>query len=270
MLITGASGGIGAATAKIAAQEGAQVVLLARTRSKLDQVANDIQRNGGRACVYSVDLTDADAVTAVAESIKVQVGIPDVIMNNAGIGQWKFVEETSSEEAVRMMAAPYFAAFSTTRAFLPDMLKRNSGTIINMTSIASRMAWPGATTYTAARWAMRGFAEGLRADLYGTKISTMLVTFAKVKSAYWKNNPGSEEKVPGAQSMIPVLTSEQAARAIIRGIKRNRREVIAPFTLRVLISLNNLFPAVTRWLLVLTGHKRESSIRRWQKAPIGR
>ena len=83
------------------------------------------------------------------------------------------------------MAAPYFAAFFLTRALLPDMLARNSGTIVNVTSIASHIVWPGAVAYTAGRWAMRGFTEALRADLSGTGVRTMLATFAAVSSPYW-------------------------------------------------------------------------------------
>jgi short-subunit dehydrogenase len=160
-----------------------------------------------------------------------------------------YAQETEPADAVSMMASPYFAAFFVTRAFLPDMLKRNSGYIINMTSAASRLVWPGATAYSAARWAMHGFTEALRADLSGTGIRVMLTSFAKVASSYWENNPGSEERLPKAQSMMRVLTPEEAAAAIVKGIRRNKCEVIAPFMLRIIFSLNRFFPSVTRWFM---------------------
>jgi len=167
LVITGASSGIGAATARAAAREGARVVLLARSQGKLEDLAEEIRREGGQAWVYPVDLTDDQAVAEVAERITREVGTPDILVNNAGVGRWLATEETSAEEAVSMMAAPYFAAFFLTRAFLPDMLRRHTGTIVNMTSLASRIVWPGAVAYTAARWAMRGLTEALRADLSG-------------------------------------------------------------------------------------------------------
>ncbi len=136
------------------------------------------------------------------------------------------------------------------------MLERDSGTIVAMTSAAAWMAWPGATAYTAGRWAMRGFAEALRADLAGTHIRTTLVTFAKVQSSYFENNPGTEERIPGVQSMLPALTPEQAAAAIIRGIKRGQREVAAPLMLRVTLVMAHLFPSVTRRLMASTGYRR--------------
>jgi short-subunit dehydrogenase len=249
MVVTGASSGIGAATARAAAREGAKLVLLARTQAKLESVAQDIRRNGNVAHAYAVDLTDAEAVNEVAKRITAEVGTPEIIFNNAGTGKWMSVEETTPDEAVEWMASPYFAAFFVTRAFLPQMLKRNSGLIINMTSVASQIAWPGATAYIAARWAMHGFTEGLRADLTGTGIRTMLVSFAKVASSYWENNPGSEERVPKAQSMMRVLTPEEAAHAIIAGIKRNQRKVVAPFMLKLVFAINYLFPGTTRRIM---------------------
>ena len=166
------------------------------------------------------------------------------------------VEETDPDEAVKMMASPYFAAFFVTRAFLPDMLKRNSGYIVNMTSAASRLVWPGATAYIAARWAMHGFTEGLRADLTGTGVRVMLASFAKVASSYWENNPGSEERLPKAQSLMRVLTPEEAAAAVIRGIQRDKEQVVAPFMLRCVFALNHFFPSTTRRIMRSSSPKR--------------
>jgi len=256
MLITGASSGIGAATARAAAREGAHVLLLARSQGKLEHLAEEIRRGGGQAWVYPVDMTNAQAVAEVAGRITRDVGTPDIVVNNAGAGRWLSMEETGSEEAVAMMAAPYLAAFFLTRALLPDMLARNSGTIVNVTSIASRIVWPGAVAYTACRWAMRGFTEALRADLSGTRVRTMLAMFAAVSSPYWEHNPGSKERVPGAQAMIPVLRPEQAAAFLLRGIKRQQHEVMAPVMLRVVVMLNYLFPPITRWLMTATGYRR--------------
>ena len=149
-LITGASGGIGAATARAMAAAGAKVVLLARTQSKLDAVAADIRTAGGEAFVYPCDLSDADAVNATAERIKAEVGVPDILVNNAGAGRWLAVEETDAEEAVAMMSTPYFAAFFMTRAFVHEMVRRGSGRIAN---VNSPMTTPGVSNFLRAAWA---------------------------------------------------------------------------------------------------------------------
>jgi uncharacterized protein len=257
ILITGASSGIGAATAKAAARAGMRVVLVARSQANLEKVAAEIRQNGGQAYVCAVDVTDPQAVQKMAEKITMELGTPNVLLNNAGAGRWLFTEQTGDDEAAQMIAAPYLSAFYVTRAFLPAMIKRDTGTIINMTSIAAFMSFPGATAYAAARWAMRGFNEGLRADLHGTKVRTMLTAFAKVKSEFWKNNHGSEGNIPGAQALIPPLTPEQAAETILTGLRWNLRFAAAPFMLWVVLMLNYLFPQTTRWLLYSTGARRQ-------------
>lgn len=258
MLITGASSGIGAATAKLAAQEGARVILVARSADKLNRVASEIRSSGGQAYTYPADLTDPQAVSALAEQITAEVGTPDVLFNNAGAGRWLSVEETRMSDAVEMMAAPYFAAFFVTRAFLPAMLQRDSGLIINMTSLAAYLTWPGATAYTAARWAVRGFAEGLRADLSGTGVRTMLTSFAAVSSDYWSNNPGSEAHVPAAQKSIPMLSPEEAARTILAGIHRDKDFVTAPRMVKVVMAMNQWFPGLMRRRMHVSAHQRNA------------
>jgi uncharacterized protein len=257
MLITGASSGIGAATARLAAKEGARVILVARSKDKLEQVAEEIRRMGGTAYMQTMDATDPQAVEALEKSVTAEIGTPDILFNNAGGGRWLRTEDTSSDEAAKMMAAPYLSAFYVTRAFLPAMLKRNSGLIINMTSLGGFMPWPGATAYLAARYAMRGFHEGLRADLYGTKVRAMLTAFAKVESEYWQKNPESLKSLPAAQKLIPVLTSEQTARAILNGIRWNLPVVYAPFMMWLILILSYLFPPITHWIVFNTGNKRK-------------
>ena len=146
-LVTGASSGIGAATAHELAKAGARVILVARREEQLRRVAASI---GNAASVYPTDLSDEKAVTALGERVTSEIGTPDIIVNNAGAGRWKFVEETTPQEAVQLMAVPYFAAFYVTHAFLPGMLRRNSGHIVNVSSVGSRFVWPGATAYLAA------------------------------------------------------------------------------------------------------------------------
>ena len=253
-LVTGASGGLGAAIARELARAGARVVLLARRREELDRVAAGL---GDRAlAVHAVDLTDADAVARVASRIGADFGAPDVIVNNAGAGQWKFLDETSPEEGVRMMAVPYFAALYVTRAFLPGMLARGTGRIVNVSSTASRIVWPGATAYTAARWALRGLSEALRADLAGSGVGVTLFEGGPIASSYWDHNPGSRERMPRVARLIPPLTPAEAAQAIVRGIERERHLIVAPALMRLIYLQHRLFPGLVQWLMTRTGYRR--------------
>jgi len=256
VMVTGASSGIGAAIAKAMANAGGRVVLLARSKDLLDQVAAGIGSAGGKASAYPVDLADAEAVAVMAKQITEELGTPDIIVNNAGAGKWLFVDETTPAQAVQMMAVPYFAAFNVTHAFLPAMLKRNSGHFVLISSVGSRFVWPGATAYLAARWAVRGFSEALRADLDGTGIGITLYESGVVASDYWKNNPGSRERVPRMGKLVPEVTPEQAADAIVDGVQRNRCHVVIPFMMRLTCWNHALFPWAVQWLMTKTGYRR--------------
>ncbi len=256
VLITGASSGIGEALSEEAAKRGARVIMAARGKEKLEKIAARIQKSGGQAIPMAADLTDAAVVSRVAKTMRREMGSPDLIINNAGVGAWKYLDETSLEEARRMIEAPYLSSIYVTKAFLNDMLRRDSGHIVNMTSAAAFFAWPGATCYTAARWAMRGFSEALASDLSHTGVRTTLALFAKVSSPYWRHNPGSESRVPKAQKMIRVITPVEAAKAVLRGVRRDRRRVVHPWSLKFVLFQARLFPGTTRLLMNLTGHKR--------------
>ena len=229
VVITGASSGIGEATAKLYASQGAKVVLLARSKDRLDLVAGEIRQAGGMASPYPIDLADSDAVSELGQRIGRELGTPDILINNAGAGRWLPFLETSPEDARAMIALPYLAAFYMTRALLPAMLARGSGSI-------------ACIAYPAARRALSGFTEALRTELRGKGIAITLVVLGMVESSYWQHNPGSRENVPKATKMLPVLSPEEAAEAIYSGVSRGSRTVIKPFLLRPLFLLNAFMP----------------------------
>jgi uncharacterized protein len=255
-LVSGASFGIGAATARALAARGARILLLARTEASLRAVAAEIVETGGVADLYPVDLTDADAVERVARRILAEVGPPDVIVHSAGSGRWLSVDETEPRQVVEMMAAPYFAAFYLTRAFLPAMLQRRSGQIVVIQSIAARLVWPGAAAYTAARWALQGFTNSLRSDLRGTGLGVTTVMPGTVRSTYFTHNPGVETRIPPISRIARSVSPEEVAKAVVDGIEGNRREVLLPSMLHLFCLLNTLSPRLVTWLCGVRGYKR--------------
>lgn len=238
VLVTGASSGIGRATAELFARRGARVLLQARSELKLVEVAAGIAKAGGAAFVYPADLSDPAAVEASAATILSERGPPDVIVNNAGMGQWKPFLATTTREAQAMMALPYLAAFAVTRAFLPAMLERGSGQIAFVTSPASFIVWPNASAYIAVRFALRGFAEALRADLRAKPVGVTLVTLGPVASTYWEHNPGSRRFMPAYARLFAELTVEQAAETIVAAVARRRPRVVRPWIFRLLFALD--------------------------------
>jgi short-subunit dehydrogenase len=255
IVVTGASRGIGQATARALARAGGRTALLARS-PEIERVATEIVAQGGKARGYVVDLTDPAAVERTAQQVASDLGAPDIVINNAGAGRWLYVEETPPAEAAAMMASPYLAAFYVTRAFLPAMLARHQGYIVNVNSPAAWLPWPGATGYMAARWALRGFTAALRADLHDTGIQVLQIVPGKVSSTYFEHNPQSEERIPRIALWLPTLTPEQVAAALVRGIERDRREVMMPAMLRVVMLARALAPVVVDRLMFRTGARR--------------
>ena len=255
IVVTGASRGIGKATAEALARAGGRVALLARS-PEIERIAADLAAQGFEARGYIVDVGNHQEVDAVAGRIVADLAAPDIVINNAGAGRWLHVEETPAEEVATMMAAPYFAAFYVTRAFLPAMLARNDGYVVTINSPVAWLPWPGATAYTAARFAMRGFVEALRLDLRGTGVRVLEIVPAKVASTYFDSNPHSEERLPTITGMVPTLTPEQVAAAIVRGIETDRRRIVFPFMLRLVLAMRALAPAVVDWMMWRTGAGR--------------
>jgi NADP-dependent 3-hydroxy acid dehydrogenase YdfG len=255
-LVTGGSSGIGAATAHALATRGATVLLLARTASQLESVAAEIVARGGAAYTYPVDVADADAVRIAMGRIIRERGTPDIVVHCAGAGRWLFVDETSPDQMVQMMAVPYFGAFHVTQALLPSMIARGSGHFVTVGSPATLLMWPGAAGYIAARWALHGFTEALRADVRGTGVGVTLLIPGKVESGYFAHNPGSQDRVPRIINFTRTLSPADVAESIARSVERRSRRVVIPFGLRVLWLGNVLFPRIGGWIGALTGARR--------------
>lgn len=257
-VVSGSSAGIGAATAKLMAARGAEVVLLARGVEGLERVGGEIEAAGGRARHWSVDLGDSEAVATVAAEILDQAGVPDVLVNNAGIGRWLFIEETLSEEARAIMSVPYHAAFDLSKAFVPGMVSRGSGNICNVNGPGAFFPWPSSVAYASARWALRGFSEAMRVDLRGTGVTVTGVYMARVSSDYWDHNPGTEDRIPWVDRLVPTMSPERAAEMVTRAVERERREVFAPLQYRLFHLTGRLLPRPVQWLVAVSGAKRSA------------
>lgn len=243
--MTGASSGIGAATATVLASRGASVVLVARNAERLTAVATAIEAAGGHAKPYVADLAEPQQVSHLARRLQEQHDVPDILVNNAGAGQWLPIAETTADELKAMVAVPFMAAFNLTRELLPAMRQRESAHIVNVTSIGAFLVWPNAAGYISARWAMRGFNEALRAEVYGSRIGVSLVGFAQVSSSFWEHNPGSWERLPVAAHRLRTLTPTDAAAAIVEAIEKENRLVLRPRMIYLLRLLNTLLPRGT-------------------------
>lgn len=258
-VITGASSGIGRATAVFLGQRGWRVVLVARNLEALTAAAEEVRAAGGVPTIESVDVGDAEAVEALAARVIAREGVPDAVVNSAGSGEWRFIEELPANAGDRMIGAPYLAAYHATAAFMKPMLARGSGVFVHVGSPASIMPWPGATAYSAARWALRGLHEALVADLAGTGVASCHVVLGEVKTAYFDRADGSHERIPSVGRWIPVFTAEEAGAIVGGTVLRPRRQVVRPFLLQLFAWAHVVMPWFVEWLTRTTGAKRRTT-----------
>lgn len=252
-IVTGASSGIGEAASRQLARQNYKVVLIARRQTELDRIAGEI---GPNAIAEACDASRGADVLMLAEKIKKLHGIPDLIVNCAGAGEWKFIEDTSPQEAAEMMAAPYFAAYHMCHAFMREMLQRGSGVLIHVNSPASFFPWPSATGYTAARWALRGLHESLCQDLHGSGVHSCHLVVSRVNSSYFEHNKNIETKIPGISKLSRTLSPDECGQIIVKLAHSPRKQVLHPFMLRFFGWLGWMCPALAHFLLRATSQQK--------------
>lgn len=164
-VVTGASAGIGEATAVALAQRGAKVVLAARRQDRLAALADRIERAGGTALAVRCDVTDPEQLAALPSVVKEAFGPCDVLVNNAGIPGGGSFAELTYEQIERIVAVNVLGVMYGTRAFLPGMVKRGHGHIVNIASLAGRVTTPGAAVYGASKHAVIAFSESLHLEV---------------------------------------------------------------------------------------------------------
>ncbi len=164
-IVTGASSGIGEATARALAEVGAAVVLAARRADRLRAIAEEIDRSGGRAVAVPTDVTDRAAVDAMVDRAVAAFGGVDVLVNNAGVMLLAPVQRRLVDEWDRMLDVNLRGLLYAVSAVLPAMRERGGGHIVNVGSVAGRRPFHGGAVYSATKFAVRALSEGLRAEL---------------------------------------------------------------------------------------------------------
>lgn len=241
--ITGASDGIGKELAIQLAKAGAKIILTARSVDKLEAVKNELV--GDDHLVYPMDLLKVDAIPAAAEKVISQMGEIDILVNNAGVSQRSLVKDTLLDVDRKIMEIDHFAVVALTKAVLPQMMERKSGLIIAISSIAGKMGTPMRSAYCAAKHAVIGFMDSLRAEAHNHNIKVMVVTPGSVQtniSANALEGDGKRHNVtdPLIANGLPV---EECVRRIIKGIQNGTPELlIAQGKEKMAVYVRRFFP----------------------------
>jgi short-subunit dehydrogenase len=247
IVITGASSGIGRATALAVGRAGASVVVAARRLERLQQVAADIETSGGKVLVVQTDLSEPAQIESLIQKSLEKFGRIDVLINNAAAGVYATLEETTPEQMERLWRVNYMATFHGIKNILPVMRKQNSGQIITIASMSGRRGASFKSAYSATKFAQIGLMESLRMELINTNIRCTLIFPGGTETEFFEalENPGNRDvKLYGA-----VQTAEEVAEAILKAIEKPQTEVITQKLGRLQIVLNAISPDFADWLV---------------------
>lgn len=219
-LITGAGKGIGRAVAIALAKEGAHVALLARTEEQLNKVAEEAKSLGAKVAVLVADIADINSVNAAAEKAKAELGPIDILINNAGTAKFGKFLELDPAEWERTVQVNLMGAYYATRAVLPDMIERQTGDIINISSTAGQRGAAVTSAYSASKFALIGMSESLMQEVrkHNIRVSTLTPSTVVTDLAYSSNLIGNEPE--------RVMHPEDLAEFIVAQLKLNRRMFI--------------------------------------------
>jgi short-subunit dehydrogenase len=247
-LITGASSGIGAATALHLAQEGMRVILVARRQDRLESLVDDICSRHGEAAFIRADLTSLEEREYVIEQVSLQWGTPDILVNNAGIAWYGYYHEMEWETARSLCQLNVEAVMHMTRRFLPGMVERGSGLVVNIGSIIGRMPTQGTVMYSATKSFLDTFSISLYRELRGSGVTVSVIRPGPIITEFFDRTEQSSNgrRFPAERFAIP---AERVAKAVARLIRQPRKVVYVPFWIGIVPALYN----AVGWVVDLAG-----------------
>jgi NAD(P)-dependent dehydrogenase (short-subunit alcohol dehydrogenase family) len=266
-VVTGAASGIGRALALELAREGAELALSDVDETGLAESARAAEALGTRVSFERVDVADCAAVERHAASVRARHGRVNLVINNAGVGLGATIADMSYEDLAWLMDVDFWGVVHGTKAFLPHLRESGEGHVVNVSSVFGLVAVPGQGAYNAAKFAVRGFTECLRQELEleGANVSATCVHPGGIKTAIARKarvlqRPGSpsREEMNARFDRLARTSADAAARAILRGVKRNARRVLIGPDARLIDWLQRLLPATYQRIIV--GQARRSPI----------
>jgi NAD(P)-dependent dehydrogenase (short-subunit alcohol dehydrogenase family) len=235
VIVTGATSGIGKATALSFAAAGAKVVGCGRNQKRLNELEGKID------LALSLDVTRPESVAVAEAAVMDRYGKVDVLVNNAGIGLFKSLEETSEEQLQQVMAVNFFGAVRVAKAFAP-LLLASKGVLVQLSSVAGKRGYAKHTAYCASKHALNGWSEALRADWKGTGASVVVVCPPAIATPFFEN--AGYMTFDADHKGLKLMTAEEVAAGILEATRLRKREVILSARARVLYGLSVVAPGL--------------------------
>jgi short-subunit dehydrogenase len=251
VLITGASSGIGAGLAREFVARGMRVALVARRLEQLEALANELRAVNGQASAHRGDVTVDGDIARVVDELAAQGVTPQIVVANAGFGVVGNAQSLTLEDYRRQFETNVFGVLRTFQETIAS-LRETHGRFVIMGSVAGHLSGAGSSPYTMSKFAVRALAESLHGDLRASGVSCTLISPGFVDSDIRRvDNRGGLH----AESKDPVpawlrMKTPKAARIMVRGILRGRKEVIVTFHAKVIVFMARNLPRLTRWVLL--------------------
>src|SRR5947209_17123150 len=252
VLITGSSRGLGLALAEEFTHQGARLVLCARSESELERARQKIVAMGAEVLTIPCDITDREQVQRMVDQAATRFGQIDVLVNNAGIITVGPLQAQTLKDFEESMAVMFWGSVYPTLAVLPAMLERQSGHIVNITSIGGKVSVPHLLPYASAKFAQVGFSEGLHAELAKEGIHVLTVVPGLMRTgsptnAFFKGQHRIEYTLFNLLDTFPFtsISARKAARQIVHATKRGEEEIILIVQAQLAARFHGLFPGVT-------------------------
>jgi 3-dehydrosphinganine reductase len=265
VLVTGGSSGIGLEIARQLSQQGAHVWLLARRAELLAAALEIVTAARGspdqRFGMVSADVSDPTQAMAAVQQVTSEIGLPDLVINAAGVAQPGYIQELDLEKFHWMMDINYFGIVYITKTVIPGMIQRGSGCIVNISSAAGFLAGFGYSAYAASKYAVTGFSDVLRSEMkpHGIRVSAVFPSDVDTPQLAYETSYQPLE----TQALAPlrsVMKTEAVARATLRGIARGQYIILPGFDSKLMYGLTRIlgtafFPLFDILLSVLIRRK---------------
>jgi short-subunit dehydrogenase len=251
VIITGGSEGVGAATARMFADAGANLLLVARGKKKLEAIAEEL-RGKTRIELFVMDVADADACVNLFKKAQYEFGRVDILVNNAGYHQRGLFESVVAEDLGRMIDVNLKGPIVLCRNALPYLREADSAAIINVASLAGRAPIPGSAAYSASKFGLRAFTFALAEELRDTNIKLAIVSPGAIDTGF---SASYLDKVTDLTLSQPISTPEEVAQAILDLCGNNQREQAMPAISGYLTTLSYLMPWLGQMLQPLMQRK---------------